>query len=118
MDICEPRAVRPKSSKSQNRTGLEYYRFVQNVDIAVHTYLYLLEIEESVFSPTSLGLTWHTLPVVEMAQSSNVIVNGGTFNSAQGDLHIHSRDSESGMHDFSSVHISILIDDPMKDFIS
>ena len=57
---------------------------------------------------------------VEMAHSSNVIIHGSTFNSAQGDLHIHNKDSklESGMHDFRSIQRSILIDDPMKDFIS
>jgi hypothetical protein len=45
---------------------------------------------------------------------SNVIY-GGTFNSAQGDFHINNKDT--GMHDFRSVQISILIDDPVKDFI-
>ena len=52
-----------------------------------------------------------------MAHFSNAIVNGGTFNSAHGDLVINNRDSESGMHDFRSVEKSILIDDSMKDFI-
>jgi hypothetical protein len=56
------------------------------------------------------------LPVEEMAHSSNVIINGSTFNSAQGDIHINNKDS--GMHGFMSVQKSILIDDPMKDFIS
>jgi hypothetical protein len=53
-----------------------------------------------------------------MAHFSNVIINDGSFkfNSAQGDLHIHNRDSESGMH-FRSIQKSTLIDDPMKDFI-
>jgi hypothetical protein len=53
--------------------------------------------------------------MAEMAHS-NVVNQGSTFNSAQGDQ-IHNRDSESGMHDFRSVQKSILIDDPMKDFI-
>ena len=35
-----------------------------------------------------------------MAHSSNVFIHGSTFNSAQGDFHIHNRDSESGMNDF------------------
>ena len=43
---------------------------------------------------TSLG---YTLPMLEMAHSSNVLIHGSTINSAQGDLHIHNRDSESGM---------------------
>ena len=53
------------------------------------------------FSPTH-HLTCYTLPlsVKEMANSSNVFIHGSTFNSAQGDFHIHSRDSESGMYDF------------------
>jgi hypothetical protein len=52
-------------------------------------------------------------------QFSNVIIHGSTFSSmaAQGGLHVNNRDSESGMHDFSSVLKSSLIDDPMKDFI-
>ena len=49
--------------------------------------------------------------------SSNVIIQGGTFNSVQGGLHIHNRYSESGMYDFMSVLKRILIDDPMEDFI-
>ena len=49
--------------------------------------------------------------------SSNVIIQGGTFNSVQGGLHIHNRYSESGMYDFMSVLKRILIDEPMKDFI-
>jgi hypothetical protein len=51
-----------------------------------------------------------------MAHFSNVIIHGITFNSVQGDLH-NDRDSKSGMHDFRSVQKSILIGDPMKDFI-
>jgi hypothetical protein len=55
----------------------------------------------------------------EMANSSNVLIHGSIFNSAQGDFHIHNRDSESGMHDFRFIiQKSTLIDDPMKDFIS
>ena len=64
-------------------------------------------------------LTCYTLPVVEMlAHSSNLTIHGGIFNSnsAQGDLHIHNRDSESGMHNSRSVQRSILIDYPMKVF--
>ena len=57
-----------------------------------------------------------SLYTLEMNPSSNVIIHGGTFNSAQGDFHIHNRNSESGMHDFKSVQKSILIDDSMKDF--
>ena len=37
------------------------------------------------------------LPVVEMAYPTNVMIQGGTLHSAQGDLHIYNRDSESGM---------------------
>ena len=81
-----------------------------------------IENEESMFHPSSIFLTQHLtcyiLPVVEMAHFSNAIIYGGTFNSAQGDLHINNRHPESGMHDFRSVRKSILIDDPMKDFIS
>ena len=51
-----------------------------------------------------------------MIHSSNLII-GSTFNSAQGDIHINNRDSESGMHNFSSLQKIILIDDPTKDFI-
>ena len=60
-----------------------------------------------------------TASLYQMAHSSNLII-GSTFNSAQGDFHIHNRDSESGMHDFRFVQKSMLIDDPMnlKDFIS
>ena len=58
------------------------------------------------------------LLVIEMIHSSNVMIHGSTFNSAQGDIHIHSWDSESGMHDFRSVQKGILIDDSMKDFTS
>ena len=54
---------------------------------------------------------------VEMAHSSNVMIPRATFISAQGDVHIHNRDSESGMHNFGSVQESILIDDRIKDFI-
>ena len=43
---------------------------------------------------------------LEMAHFSDVIINGGSFNSysAQGDLHIHSKDAlaESGMHNLRS----------------
>ena len=59
----------------------------------------------------------YTLPLVEMAHSSNVMIHGGTFISAQGDLHIHNSDSGSGMHNFGSVQKSILINDGMKDLI-
>ena len=52
----------------------------------------------------------------EMAHSSNVMIHGSTFISAQGDLHIHNR-NESGKHNFMSVQKSILIDDWIKDFI-
>ena len=48
---------------------------------------------------------------------SSVIIDGGTFISAQGDVSINNRDPEFGMHDFMSVLKRILIDDPMKDFI-
>ena len=61
-------------------------------------------------------LTCYTLPVVGMAHSSNVIIQGGIFNSAQADVHINNKDS--GMHDFRSVQKSLHIDDLMKDFIS
>ena len=54
-----------------------------------------------------------------LLDSSNVIIHGSTFNSAQGDLHIHNGYSlaESGTHDFNSLEKSILIVDPIKDFI-
>ena len=41
-------------------------------------------------------------PTLEMAHS-NVIIQGGVFSSGQGDVHIHNRDSESGMQKFRSV---------------
>ena len=44
-----------------------------------------------------------------MAQSSNVMFHGSTFNSAQRDFHIHNRDSESGKHDFMFIQKNILI---------
>ena len=48
---------------------------------------------------------------------ANVIINGGTFNSAQGDLHINNKDS--GMHYSRSIQKeNILIHDPIKDFIT
>ena len=55
----------------------------------------------------------HALPVLAMA---NFFIHGSTINSVQGDFHINNKDS--GMHDFTSVQKSILIDDPIKDFIS
>ena len=76
-------------------------------DIAVHSC--------TSFSPLLLNVP------VKMAhfQFSNVVIHGGTFSSmaAQGGFHVNNMDSESGMHDFRSVQISSLIDDPMKDFI-
>ena len=63
-------------------------------------------------------LTCYTLLVLKMAHSSNVYIDKGTFNSAQGDIHVYNRDSESGMHNFRSVQKSTLIDDPIKDFKS
>ena len=82
------------------------------------TLLYMIAVleNEKSFSPSPPHLL--QLQVLQMALSSNVIIHGGTFNSAQGDLHINNRNSESGMHDFRSVQKRILIDDPMKDFIS
>ena len=71
-------------------------------------------------SPTIISTRYHS-PVLEMAQysnPSNVIINGGTFNSVQGDFHMNDKESESGMHNFRSVQKSILIDDPIKDFKS
>ena len=65
----------------------------------------------------SLGLACHTLPVLEMAQFSNVFVHG-TINSAQGDLHINNRDSESGMAQYPIRPKEFDIDEQMlKDFI-
>jgi hypothetical protein len=63
-------------------------------------------------------ITYYTLPVyMAHFKFSNVIINGSTFNSAQGGFHINDRDSssESGMHldDFGSVQKRILIDHPM-----
>ena len=52
--------------------------------------------------------------------NSNVIIDGGIFNSGHGGLTINNtstRDPEFGMHDFMSVMKRIPIDDPMKDFI-
>ena len=65
-------------------------------------------------SPTTSPFT---SPVLEMALSSNVIINGSTINSVQGDFHIHNKDSESGMHNFKSIKKNLLIDDPTKDLI-
>ena len=53
-------------------------------------------------TPKTIILKSGSTSSVEMAQFSNVVIHGGTFNSAQGDLHIHNKDS--GMHDFRSVH--------------
>ena len=84
--------------------------------------LYLLKKEDrcSIFTH---HLTCYTLPAIGMAHSSNssnVMIHGSTFNSPQGDLHIHNRDSESGMHNFRSAQKSILIDVPVnfKDFVT
>ena len=76
--------------------------------IAVHSCTYWIT---SINVPTR-HLTCYTLPVVEMggSHSSNVMIHGSTINSAQRDVHIHNRDSESGMHDFKSVQKNILID--------
>ena len=57
------------------------------------------------------------LPSVVQVDRAIMIINGGTFNSAKGDLHINDRDPESGMHDFRSVQKCILIDDQVKDSI-
>ena len=64
------------------------------------------------FSPTDLLAT-----ALGMAYPSNVYIDKGTFNSAQGDFHIHNGDTEFGMDDFKFIQKNILIDDPMKDFI-
>ena len=63
---------------------------------------------------SSIFLTHCRDQLVEMVHghSSNVIIQGSTFNSAQGDIHINQTDS--GMHDFRSVQKSILIDDPIN----
>ena len=72
------------------------------------------------FLRLTLHLTFYTFLVLAMALSSNpnVFIHGSTFNSAQGDFHIHNGDSESGMHNFRSFQKSILIDDPIKDFVT
>ena len=70
---------------------------------------------------TGISLTYHLTfyhsPVLEMALSSNVIINGSTINSVQGDFHIHNKDLESGMLNFKSIKKNLLIDNPMKDLI-
>ena len=81
---------------------------------AVHTAL-IRERGIGVLSFTH-HLTCYMLPVTEMG--SNIFIHRSTINSAQGDFHVHNRDSESGMHNFRSVQISILIGDPMKDFVT
>ena len=94
-------------------------RFVQNSGIADNLLCIAVHIKET-RNRCSIFLTHHltryTLhwQVLEMA---NVNIHGGTFNSlaVQGDFHNNNKDS--GMHDFRSVQESILIDDPMKDFI-
>ena len=88
--------------------NVRFSRFVQNLNIA-------LENEESMFHLSTPNLTCYTLSAVEMSHSSNAIIHGSTFNSAQDNIHVYKTDS--GMHDFSSVQKSTLIDDPMKDFI-
>ena len=76
----------------------------------------VLIIERGINNPSfSLPHLLH-LPLLGMAHSSNVIIHGSTFNSAQGDLHINNKDS--GMHDFRFVQKSILINDPIKDFVT
>ena len=66
------------------------------------------------FSHTTYTLSLVELEnLLEMAHSSNLII-GSTFNSAQGDFHIHNtKDSDSGMHNFRSVQNlkSLLIND-------
>ena len=79
------------------------------------TMLCIVLIKERGTLSFSHHLTCYTLPVVEMAHPSNVLIQGGIFNSAQGDIHIN--ETDLGMHDFRSVQKSFLIDDSMKDFI-
>ena len=100
--------MRQKNRKSRGRNKFR---------IRFDRLLIAVENEESSFSPTTTT-SLATLPVVEMDHSSNVFIHRSTFNSAQGDFHVHTRDSESGMHNFRSVHTSILINDTMKDFVS
>ena len=66
-------------------------------DILLCIAVLMIDNEESSFINHP---TYYTLSVVEMAHSSNLITGPGslsTFNSAQGALHVHNRDSESGM---------------------
>jgi hypothetical protein len=70
-----------------NRNGFRI-RFVQILDIDRNRCSIFL----------THHLAYYTLTVVEMAHSSNVIINGSTFNSARGDIYINNKDS--GMHDF------------------
>ena len=79
----------------------------------------LIDLIDYIFRfPILLTPPPYTLLLVEMmAHSSNVIIRGGIFSSGQGDVHIHNRDSGSGMHNFKSVQKSIHINDAMKDLI-
>ena len=67
-----------------------------------------LMLRLSLSPPHFLNIT-----VVEMAHfnSSNVIINGGTFISSQGSLNIINKDPEIGMLVFMSVLKKILIDE-------
>ena len=89
--------MRPKIRKRNNLT-----RFVQSLDIVVHSYTFVIsERDAPSFSPTG---TSSLTTRYQMALSSNVFIDRGTFNSAQGDMiHIHNGNSEYGMHDFTSV---------------
>ena len=74
-----------------------------NLEISTSVQPTLLCIANSIFLVHHL--TCYTFPVLAIA---NVIIHGGTFNSAKGDLHFHNRDPEFGMYDFRSVLKSIL----------
>ena len=69
----------------------------------------VLSMREGQINFLTHHLNCYTLPVLEMA---NVIIHGGTFNSAQGDFHINNK--ESGMYNFNSVQKSLLIYDPIR----
>ena len=96
------------------RKGL--FRFWTLLCIAVHS----CTVTRGIDLPSVFLSPPHFLHAIRsrMAHSSNVFIHESTINSAQGDIHINNRDS--GMHEFrpGSVHKSIFINDPIKDFVT
>ena len=95
--VDETRTVRQevKHVKLKDSFTIRFVTIIQDLENAVYDTYYRARNYLS-----HHYLACHRLPVVEMAQFSNVIVHGGTINSAQRDIHIihqNNRHSEFGM---------------------